>query len=85
MDKTPNDKLPETTERIKVDAERYTKDEGYQKAYIAGATAVHERAQKMTEILEFIKTYGPVDSLTVKLIDKTLSEWNGAGKEVGDG
>lgn len=37
---TPNDKLPETMqEQIKADAQLYTKDEGYQKAYIAGATA----------------------------------------------
>lgn len=32
-------------ERIKADAERFTKDEGYQKVYIAGATAEHEKIE----------------------------------------
>lgn len=41
-------------ERIKADAERFTKDEGYQKVYIAGATAYasdrHQLQQENTEL-----------------------------------
>lgn len=42
-------------ERIKADAEIYTKDEGYQKVYIAGATAERERAQVLVDALEAVK------------------------------
>lgn len=38
---------------------------------------VKERAQKLVDTLEWIKTYGPVDDLTVKFIDKALNEWKG--------
>lgn len=51
---------------------------GFQAGYEAGATAENERAQKLAEALEWIKTYGPVDDLTIKFIDKALNEWNGA-------
>lgn len=55
---------------------------GYKEGYIEGATAENERAQKMADALEWIKTYGPVDELTVKFIDNTLEQWRGTGKEV---
>lgn len=44
MDKT-------TQERIKADAQRYTKDEGYQKVYIAGATAENYFATPLYDAL----------------------------------
>lgn len=40
-----------TQERIKADAERFTKDEGYQKVYIVAATAEHDRAQVLVDAL----------------------------------
>lgn len=49
-------------------------------AYIAGAMAENNRAQKLADALEWIKTYGPVDDLTVKFIDNILEQWNRAGK-----
>lgn len=44
--------------------------------------ATHDRAKVLVDALEWIKTYGPVDELTVKFIDKALEQWE--GKEVGD-
>lgn len=38
------------------------------------------RAHALVDALEWIKTYGPVDELTVRFIDKALEQW----KEVGD-
>lgn len=40
-----------------------------------------ERAQKLADTLEWIKTYGPCDDRTVKFIDKALQGWEGE-KEV---
>lgn len=39
-------------ERIKADAERYTKDEWYQRVYIAGATAEHAQNESVRLQLE---------------------------------
>lgn len=46
--------MDKTMERIKADAERYTKDEGYQKVYIAGATAENTRFDPLLKMLEQI-------------------------------
>ena len=71
-------------ERIKADAERFTKDEGYQKVYIAGATAENDRAQVLVDALEALKE--GAENHTIRFIDKALSQWkSGKGKEVGDG
>lgn len=77
--------MDKTTENMKVGPLNSDYTRGYLDGKKAGATAVYERAQKMADALEWIKTYGPVDDLTVKFIDKTLNEWNGTGKEVWDG
>lgn len=77
----------ETEERIKADAEAYVEPiknvrQRYAQyiGYIAGATAENSRAQVLVDALEWIKTYGPVNNLTVKFIDKALEQWK--GKEV---
>lgn len=72
-----------TQDRIQQDAADFAghKANSYH-GYIAGATAENERAQNLADTLEWIKTYGPCDSLTVKFIDKALLKWkDGKGKE----
>lgn len=72
-------------ERIKADAERFTKDEGYQKVYIAGATVVNDRAQVLVDALEEILKQHDYYSV-IELAAKALEQWkSGKGKEVGDG
>lgn len=68
-------------ERIMADAQAYASGTGdfYRKmgalfGYIAGATAVHDRAQVLVDALEWIKTYGPVNNLTVKFIDNAIEK-----------
>lgn len=84
-----------TQERIKADAlTRYPPrissprfmvevdmNEGRRLSYIAGATTENDRAQVLVDALEWIKTFGPVDELTVKFIDKQIAQWK-TGKEV---
>lgn len=84
-----------TQERIKADAlKKYPVAKHYvngiewgdtnehaRELYIAGATAVHDRAQVLVDALEWIKTYGPCDNLTVKFIDKQLEQWKGKEAE----
>lgn len=53
---------------------------GYKDGKVAGTTAENDKAQPLADLLEMIKTLGPVDTLTIKLIDKRLKEWK--GKEV---
>lgn len=85
-------------ERIKADAQRYTKDEGYQKAYIAGATAEHERAQLIVDALQELVDLKHMKDEGVNVREYlerkpaawakaiiVLQQWKGAGKEVGDG
>lgn len=77
------------TERIKADAIQYQKECNKvlttfpvtpMEHYIAGATAENSKAQVLVDALEWIKTYGPVDELTVKFIDNAIEQWK--GKEV---
>lgn len=64
---------------------------GFYSGEITGATAwagwkvkhdeLQAQAQGMADALEWIKTYGPCDSLTVNFIDKTLQQFkDGKGK-----
>lgn len=86
-----NKQLPaEVQERIEMEAtnkyistnkyighSEYNRLSQQRKGYIAGATAVHDRAQALVDALEWLKTYGPVDDLTIKFIDKALNQWKG--------
>lgn len=83
--------MDKSTERIKADAQRYTKDEGYQKAYIAGATAENNRAQPAIDTLEQIAN-SPVPANVREMAEwiatarmlaiSAIEQWNGPGKEV---
>lgn len=79
-------------ERIKADAEAYVaKTRGQQgrvETYIAGATAVEERAQKLVDalhgLLEWHNTalgYGL--GRRIEAAQEALEQWKGTGKEVG--
>ena len=71
-------------ERIKADAERFTKDEGYQKVYIAGATAENDRAQVLVDALELIEANSEIPGIK-SFATRALEQWkSGEGKEVGD-
>lgn len=79
-----------TQDRIKADADKaypiangWHTDYAVNMGYIAGATAENERAQGLVDALQWIKTYGPCDSLTVNFIDKVLQQFKDGGKEVG--
>jgi len=52
--------------------------------YVKGAIEWAGKAQGLVDALEWIKTYGPIDALTVKFIDKALADYAGE-KEGADG
>lgn len=88
---------PADLERIKSDAERSIKEqgevlplnetyvEGYEEGYIAGATAVHERAQVLVDALELIeRSLSDINDIVtndiVSIVKTALQQWK--GKEV---
>jgi hypothetical protein len=75
-------------DRIAQDAREYCKGVGNSfkahvmtNAYIAGATAEHDRAKVLVDALEFVKNNG-LCSETTEVINKALEQWE--GKEGGD-
>src|SRR5688572_14088642 len=73
-----------TARRIKKDASKWSENQyghdDVNKDYLEGALHEAGRAQGLVDALEWIKTYGPCDSLTVKFIDNALAKY----KEVGN-
>jgi hypothetical protein len=57
---------------------------GFKDGKKAGATEWAGKAEGLVTALEWIKTYGPCDDLTVKFIDKSIATYNGK-KEVTNG
>lgn len=83
--------MDKTTERIKADAAKYCKDEALGSRedcsyciqdYIAGATAVHERAQKMVDALKYIQKFYDTKDISLSMyaagVIKEYEQYNAA-------
>jgi hypothetical protein len=75
-----NDLDKKTKKRILADASKHSENwyghKDVNKDYLEGALHEAKRAQGLVDALEWIKTYGPVDDLTVKFIENQLKKYN---------
>jgi hypothetical protein len=77
----------ETRDRIEADAKSHVEktrgQEGRVETYKTAAIGEAARAQDLVDALEWIKTYGPCDALTVRFIDKKLAKYKEVTSEPG--